>query len=757
MKPSAVLLIDLENFFLSRVDYFNNRGIRVEERPSFAEDMKNLVRHAQRMTGLPFAVRRAYADFETLRVEPQDLMRQGVEPVQVFRLSGKSANKNAADMKLAMDAVALLGPGAPLEHFVLVSGDADFIPVILELKRRGHTVSVIAVTGATNDLIQRFADKFELFESLVPAGSGERQVRAPIASEPPKSNGRNGFKSVTRTGTRPTPAERPTLEPHTAEHYKYLLASGRTDANEARVLTVPWSALVWICDAVVTALTPPSGSPATSIELMARLQAAARITGITDLAAHVALIHSAVRCSLPVPSAPGGAYTLATETTGEEIRQKLLRYVVYVLNCRLSENGVKGPIRAESLAAAFDSGTAMEQATAEIVTALAEPEFAPPPAASRPSQVSGVHTPDEYRKLLQKGGAKGTDTEHTRIHPTPWPSIERVCADTFTALHPSAGGAGTLQRGQLLERLYATEDDMRVDNYRSHVRRAFTLLGLSHAILEEDERVSLHPDVTEPGHIRWAVLGIMLKLLAIRLEEKGVPEPIQPEAFVAAIEAGPFTDELLPEIATTILSVYQSSDETELVPILEPDATAPTEESAEFAAADSVENSAPMEEATALDVDPFAFDSELFDKPPHPEPPKAPELVDVPASEIVDVSAITSEAVAAVIEPAVQVIPIADVEPLPIPSESELVVFAPSVENEGEPVEEVTPVAEWVPDEDVLFSGLEIGAERFPAGSSTRLVPPSAETRAPADKITPPSIPPSALLPPLPPSPPEPA
>lgn len=137
MKPSAVLLIDLENFVLSRFDHFNDESIRSEDRPSFTEDLKNLVRHAQRMAGLPLAVRRAYADFESLRVDPQDLMRQGVEPVQVFRLSGKSANKNAADMKLAMDAVSLLSSGGQFEHFVLVSGDADFIPVILELKRAG--------------------------------------------------------------------------------------------------------------------------------------------------------------------------------------------------------------------------------------------------------------------------------------------------------------------------------------------------------------------------------------------------------------------------------------------------------------------------------------------------------------------------------------------------------------------------------------------------------------------------------------------
>jgi uncharacterized LabA/DUF88 family protein len=175
MKPSAVLLIDLENFFLSRVQYFNQKGIAPTNRPSFADDFERLITFAQRMAGGPFAVRRAYADYATLRAGPRDLMRQGVEPVQVFRLSG---SKNAADMRMAMDAAALLNGAGQIDHFILVTGDGDFIPVILELKRHGHTVSVIGVTGATNELLQRFVDNFELYEDLLAAEEVEARTGA---------------------------------------------------------------------------------------------------------------------------------------------------------------------------------------------------------------------------------------------------------------------------------------------------------------------------------------------------------------------------------------------------------------------------------------------------------------------------------------------------------------------------------------------------------------------------------------------------
>src|SRR5262245_1498563 len=185
MKPSAVLLIDLENFYCSREDYCRTSPPSGYDRTRFAYDLEKLLSFARSMVeSLSFTVRRAYANFNAarypggappqhyLRHIPDELMRQGVEPVQVFRLS-QSGSKNAADMRMAMDATALLNSVGNVEHFVLVTGDADFIPVILELKRHGYSVSVIGVTGATNALIQRFVDNFELFEDLVAADEAE--------------------------------------------------------------------------------------------------------------------------------------------------------------------------------------------------------------------------------------------------------------------------------------------------------------------------------------------------------------------------------------------------------------------------------------------------------------------------------------------------------------------------------------------------------------------------------------------------------
>ena len=66
-----------------------------------------------------------------------------------------------------MDATALLNGDASGDLFILVTGDADFIPVVLELKRRGAEVAVIGVMWHTKPVFQRYCDRFEYFEDLV--------------------------------------------------------------------------------------------------------------------------------------------------------------------------------------------------------------------------------------------------------------------------------------------------------------------------------------------------------------------------------------------------------------------------------------------------------------------------------------------------------------------------------------------------------------------------------------------------------------
>jgi uncharacterized LabA/DUF88 family protein len=156
MRSKAILLIDMENFFLGREENVNNTP--TPHIYSFKEDLERLYNFAVDLAGeRRLAVRRAYANFNVwrpikeggpkdyyLQPLPNLLMDKGIEPVQVFRFPG-GGNKNASDMRLAMDATALLNDESSGDLFILVTGDADFIPVVLELKRRGAEVAVIGV------------------------------------------------------------------------------------------------------------------------------------------------------------------------------------------------------------------------------------------------------------------------------------------------------------------------------------------------------------------------------------------------------------------------------------------------------------------------------------------------------------------------------------------------------------------------------------------------------------------------------------
>ncbi len=205
-RGSSALLVDLENFFLAREERSYFAG---EEVYSLADDFDRLLRYVDVIgRGRRRAVSRAYANYSAsrpgdgerrwdyyLQGAPKTLMERGVEPVQVFRFPG-GGSKNAADMRLAMDAIALIRENPLIEQVTLVSGDADFIPMILELRKAGMEVVVIGVREHTKAVLERYCDRFEYFEDLVAAeenGVGKRrdfqEVRRALQSVLSNRNG----------------------------------------------------------------------------------------------------------------------------------------------------------------------------------------------------------------------------------------------------------------------------------------------------------------------------------------------------------------------------------------------------------------------------------------------------------------------------------------------------------------------------------------------------------------------------------------
>lgn len=185
---TAALLIDLENFFLGR-EHECGDDFDIEL------DIEALVDRCKQIAGdRRLVVKKAYADYNArrrqavppdyyLRRVPYLLMNYGIEPVQVFRF-GINNHRNAADMRLAIDATALARISQDIDMFILVTGDSDFLPLVLELKQRSIIVMAIGVTDSTSKLFAAYCDGFEVFRrestheaALVPSpAAGERPL-----------------------------------------------------------------------------------------------------------------------------------------------------------------------------------------------------------------------------------------------------------------------------------------------------------------------------------------------------------------------------------------------------------------------------------------------------------------------------------------------------------------------------------------------------------------------------------------------------
>ncbi len=82
-------------------------------------------------------VKRAYADWSDAGNRRDQLLELGIEPIQQFH--GGPIGKNSSDIRLAIDAIELLHQ-SPIDTFVIVSSDSDFIPLVNKLRAAGKTV-----------------------------------------------------------------------------------------------------------------------------------------------------------------------------------------------------------------------------------------------------------------------------------------------------------------------------------------------------------------------------------------------------------------------------------------------------------------------------------------------------------------------------------------------------------------------------------------------------------------------------------------
>jgi uncharacterized protein (TIGR00288 family) len=127
--------------------------------------------------------RKAYADWTYFDEDRRMLTRSHVELIEIPQRMG-AVRKNAADIKMAVDAMELAFERDYITTFVIGTGDSDFTPLVYKLRELNKRVIGVGVKASTSALLPPACDEFLFYENLDGV-----EVRAPEIRERRSRNG----------------------------------------------------------------------------------------------------------------------------------------------------------------------------------------------------------------------------------------------------------------------------------------------------------------------------------------------------------------------------------------------------------------------------------------------------------------------------------------------------------------------------------------------------------------------------------------
>lgn len=151
-----------------------------EERIGLFIDYENLAIGAREDLGIQFdfkpvadalaergrvVVRRAYADWTYFEKDRRMLTENQIELIEIPQRKG-AVRKNAADIKMAVDAVELAFERGYVTMFVLCTGDSDFTPLVHKLRELNRRVIGVGLKASTSKLLPAACDEFLFYENL---------------------------------------------------------------------------------------------------------------------------------------------------------------------------------------------------------------------------------------------------------------------------------------------------------------------------------------------------------------------------------------------------------------------------------------------------------------------------------------------------------------------------------------------------------------------------------------------------------------
>jgi uncharacterized protein (TIGR00288 family) len=122
--------------------------------------------------------RRAYADWSMFADARQAMTRSHVELIEIPQRMG-ATRKNAADIKMAVDAIELAFERDYVTTFVICTGDSDFTPLVHKLRELNKKVIGVGVKASTSNLLPPACDEFLFYDNLAGVDARDRDPSAP--------------------------------------------------------------------------------------------------------------------------------------------------------------------------------------------------------------------------------------------------------------------------------------------------------------------------------------------------------------------------------------------------------------------------------------------------------------------------------------------------------------------------------------------------------------------------------------------------
>lgn len=122
-------------------------------------------------------VRRAYADWSMFDEDRRELTRHHVELIEIPQRMGM-VRKNAADIKMAVDAIELSFERDYITTFVLGTGDSDFTPLVHKLRELNKRVIGLGIEASTSAMLPPACDEFLFYERLEGLEPPKKRARA---------------------------------------------------------------------------------------------------------------------------------------------------------------------------------------------------------------------------------------------------------------------------------------------------------------------------------------------------------------------------------------------------------------------------------------------------------------------------------------------------------------------------------------------------------------------------------------------------